>query len=250
MILRRDRDGRTDGDGPGIPPPPAHALHPHRPPLDYGRATERGLPPGPWVGGWRSRPAPPPDAAIGHDRTGGPAVQCASRSSQLSPDWAAPGDQAQRPQVGAGRAGPKPGSLGPGPAATPSAHSHSISARGWRWARWTRRCSPACWKPTAAWRWPESSSRTAGRWPWTPRVGGRRADPGGAGSFPARSERLEPTPNHLSEPRSALSVARSPLLLQRDLGPDRDVLAPQRRGSPGGEAVPRALQRHQVQHHA
>ncbi|OWK06542.1 CRHR2 [Cervus elaphus hippelaphus] len=43
-------------------------------------------------------------------------------------------------------------------------------------------------------------------------------------------------------------VTRSLLLLQHDLGPDRDVLAPERGRSPGGEAVPRVLQRSQVQH--
>lgn len=45
-------------------------------------------------------------------------------------------------------------------------------------------------------------------------------------------------------------VARSLLPLQHDLGPDRDLLAPECGRSPGGEAVPRVLQRHQVQRHA
>ncbi|KAI2545415.1 corticotropin releasing hormone receptor 2, partial [Homo sapiens] len=35
---------------------------------------------------------------------------------------------------------------------TPGAHSHSLSARGCG-TRWTRHCSTACWRPTAAWRW-------------------------------------------------------------------------------------------------
>nr|ABM45861.1 CRF2a variant form 3 [Rattus norvegicus] len=43
-------------------------------------------------------------------------------------------------------------------------------------------------------------------------------------------------------------VSRSLLLLQHDLGPDRDLLAPERAWSPSGETMPRILQRHQVQH--
>lgn len=43
-------------------------------------------------------------------------------------------------------------------------------------------------------------------------------------------------------------VTRSLLLLQHDLGPDRDLLAPEHARSPGGETVPRVLQWHQVQH--
>lgn len=45
-----------------------------------------------------------------------------------------------------------------------------------------------------------------------------------------------PAPPLSPAPRSP--VARSLLLLQHDLGPDRDVLAPERGRSPGGEAVP------------
>lgn len=41
-------------------------------------------------------------------------------------------------------------------------------------------------------------------------------------------------------------ITRSLLLLQHDLGPDRDVLASELGRSPGGEAVPRVLQRCQV----
>lgn len=73
----------------------------------------------------------------------------------------------------------------------------------------------------------------------------RRAERAARGSFPGvlsapqapRSERpalpaTYPSPSPLSP------VSRSRLLLQHHLGPDRDVLAPERRRSPGGEAVP------------
>ena len=147
-------------------------------------------------------------------------------------------------------------------AATPGAQSHSLSARG-SGAQWTRHCSTACWRPTAAWNWPRSWFWTAGGCPCTPRVGERRADPGGAGSLSGalsvpgspRSSALRPascgaprTPVAPLMPTPLSPVTRSLLLLQHDLGPDRDVLAPERGRSPGGEAVPRVLQRSQVQH--
>lgn len=67
-------------------------------------------------------------------------------------------------------------------AATLGAQSHSLSARR-SGAQWTRHCSTACWRPTAAWNWPRSWFWTAGGCPCTPRVGERRADPAGAGSL-------------------------------------------------------------------
>lgn len=176
------------------------------------------------------RPAPPPDAAIGRDRAGGPATRCALQAALLlsgrdlaAPGYPAPLRRAVRP-VGAAQAGAKPcrsfgaHSRARSPVAAPGAHSLSLSARGCG-ARWTWHCSTACWKPTAAWRWPKSCSGTAGRYPRTPRVGGGRADPAGAGSFPGtlgaprapRSERHVPcVPGNPSEPRSVFSRRQVP----------------------------------------
>lgn len=156
---------------------------------DSGRGGGPRGPKGPGgLGGWRlgradrSHPAPPPGAAIGRDRAGGPAAPRAPHLlSARVPTW-------QPRAVGRGAArlpgrseldGPGPGPRTPRTAhsgtqslaATPGAYSHPLWARGSR-ARWTRRCSTACWRPTAAWRWPKSFSWTAGGCPWTPRVGG------------------------------------------------------------------------------
>ena len=73
----------------------------------------------------------------------------------------------------------------------------------------------------------------------------RRAERAARGSFPGvlsapqapRSERPAPPATYRS-PSPLSPVSRSRLLLQHHLGPDRDVLAPERRRSPGGEAVP------------
>lgn len=93
---------------------------------------------------------------------------------------------------------------------------------------------------------------------WAPPAGpeGRRgaSGPGGAGSFagalvrPGPRAPSAPHPARPARPATPLSpaplpslAARSLLLLQHDLGRDRDVLAPERGRSPGGEAVPRVL---------
>lgn len=58
-----------------------------------------------------------------------------------------------------------------------------------------------------------------------------------------------PATGHPSELLCALPpVSRFLLLLQHDLGPDRDLLAAERARSTSGETVPRVLQWHQVQH--
>lgn len=49
-------------------------------------------------------------------------------------------------------------------------------------------------------------------------------------------------------PAALPPVTRFLLLLQHDLGPDRDLLAPEYARSPSGETVSRVLQWHQIQH--
>lgn len=83
-------------------------------------------------------------------------------------------------------------------------------------ARWTRRCSTACWRPTAAWRWPKSCSWTAGGCPRTPRVGGGERR-GRRGLLPRRAEcapgpalRAPGAPGYPPEPLSSVSWLQVP----------------------------------------
>lgn len=78
----------------------------------------------------------------------------------------------------------------------------TLGARG-SGAQWTRHCSTACWRPTAAWSWPKSWFWTAGGCPCTPRVGESRADPGGAGFLPGAL-------GALGSPRSSASRPAAP----------------------------------------
>lgn len=95
---------------------------------------------------------------------------------------------------------------------------------------------------------PEGRQETRGprRLRLLPRALGAPRSPRSERSAPGAPRRPAPPARPLS-PAPLSPVARSLLLLQRDLGPDRDVLAPERGRSPGGEAVPRVLQRRQVQ---
>lgn len=137
-----------------------------------------------------------------------------------APGGPAPPREAAR-GVGAGRAGAGSRALRTAHsgtqclAATPGAHSHFLSARGCR-ARWTRRCSTACWRPTAAWRWPKSCSWTAGGCPRTPRVGGGERR-GRRGLLPRRAEcapgpalRAPGAPGYPPEPLSSVSWLQVP----------------------------------------
>jgi hypothetical protein len=147
-------------------------------------------------------PAPPPGAAIGRGDAGGPSAQCAQQLlSGKVPAWqllAVERSSGRLPgRSGLGRQGPGPCALLAALprtrflAATPGAHSHSLSAHG-SWAQWTRYCSTAFWRPTAAWRWLKSCSWTAGGRSWTPRVSGRQQMEATRAPFPARLVRLGP----------------------------------------------------------
>lgn len=83
-------------------------------------------------------------------------------------------------------------------------------------------------------------------WGLPPDPEGRRRRAARAARAPSPACRVRPRPRAPSAGRSPgtrLSPSpmspgsRSLLLLQHDLGPDRDVLAPERGRSPGGEAV-------------
>lgn len=63
--------------------------------------------------------------------------------------------------------------VAPAPSQPRGARTPTPSARG-SGAQWTRCCSSACWRPTAAWHWPKSCSWTAGERPRTPKVSRRR----------------------------------------------------------------------------